>query len=99
MYGNIVSSSGLLQIDSNSSEREITFTIALSYLCLNVENASCMLYLNDDPDGIFLPTGRSSEFVIDNIPIWKMKIKRYNQFTESFESTGNKIRFSYYGYY
>ncbi len=91
MYGNIVSSNGEIVMDDSTLEKEIHLEYPVSYFSITA-HFPLMLYVNDDPDGIFIPLPYCQPFVIDKIPIWKFKVTKYG--LEDREQS-----FSYYGMY
>lgn len=98
MYGNIVSSNGLINLGM-ISEKEIKFEHPIYYLSLNIEN-ECLIYVNDDPDGIYLPVAYTQPFVLKDIPIFKFKICRYGYSTKpNLNNDLPPFSFSYFGYY
>jgi hypothetical protein len=99
MYGNIVSSNGLKQMETAQNEVILTMEKPISYLSLHIDHET-MVYLNDDPDGIHLPKFYSQPFVIDKISVWKVRIVRYGDITK-FGTNGQPpvVNYSYYGLY
>lgn len=99
MYGNIVSSNGLKQIEPTQDEVIINLEKPVNFISLHIDHET-MVYFNDDPDGIYLPVYYAQPFIIKEIPVWKVKIKRYGH-SLSVNNYGEKsvIYYSYYGMY
>jgi hypothetical protein len=92
MYGNIVSSNGVIDIDT-LSEEEIKLEHAIYFLSLEVYS-NAMIYINDDPDGIFI----NGKFELRDLPIFKFKVCRYGN-TLPVNGKYPPFAYSYYGYY
>jgi hypothetical protein len=97
MYGKVVSSNGLISLTSLETEKVVTFEKALEYLCVIVE-AECYLTLNNDTDKIYLPLAYSQPFILDQFPIYKIKVEKVDNGI-IYDDTSCKFQFSYYGYY
>lgn len=91
MYGNLITSNGLIEFKEDEVEKEIILDKTIYYLNIVVAN-NCDLYLNNSDDFIFLPIYYTQPFEIRGMPIHKFKIKRN-------EMTTNYFSFSYYGFY
>lgn len=98
MYGNIISSNGRIELGTDT-EKEIKFKKAIYFLSMIVER-ECIVYVNDDPDFIYLPIQYTQPFELKDLPIFKIKICRYGM--SSFPDVNGELPsfyFSYYGYY
>ncbi|MEC1725857.1 hypothetical protein P9E34_14155 [Schinkia azotoformans] len=100
MYGNVVSSNGLLEITSIEQEKLITLEKPINFLSLYI-GSEVMLYINDDPDGIYCPVYMGTKpFTLEKIPIWKIRIVRYGHSNEeNLDGEKQIIYYSYYGFY
>jgi hypothetical protein len=98
VYGNIVSSNGLIDLGQDI-EKEIKFENPIYFLSVIIEN-DCMIYLNDDPDGIYLPAWYTQPFMIKDLPIFKFKICRHGEsLKQDTDEKYGQFTFSFYGYY